>query len=266
MAQPLSTFVEYFAEENDPYHPLGAVLTNFSPLSGRTPAELYASCSSAAYPLPLLVAGANHRPIFLLAPFAIDALPGSVEPPRKFGFIGDISARGQVPGLLEIANAIFHRTGNVTVLERGDVMAAFQALPQGEVILPVPGAAAAAVGGQAQAGLATHDIETRRAMPIPHEFAAAILVKYNTGTLTWEWLWTNVAVPTLADAAKAAAYELFLDFLQVSSTNRAGANVGDPARSPATEMDHGAGIVTPDIRDKALQVAWHFLHPIFFNI
>lgn len=101
-------------------------------------------------------------------------------------------------------------------------------------------------------------------MSIPHEYVAAILVEFNNGTLTWEWLWTNVAKPTIADAAKAAAYELFLDFLQVSWMNRAGANAGDPDRDPVTEMDHGAGIVTPSIQDKALQVAEDFLpglHP-----
>lgn len=162
MAHPLSNFVEYFAEENDPYHPLGAVLTNFSPLSRRMPAELYWSCSSAAYPLPLLMAGANHCPIVVLAPFAIDALPGSVEPPGKFGFIGDISACGKVPGLLETTNAMFHHTGNITILERGEAMAVFQALPYGQIILPVAGTAGAAgtaVGGQGQGGLATHDVE-----------------------------------------------------------------------------------------------------------
>lgn len=172
-----------FHGKANPYPTAGGVLTNFSPASGCTPAELYGSCSSDASPLPLLLAGPGHRPIVLVAPFLADSLPGTATPPQKVALVGDITGRGQIPGLLEVTNNIFHRTGNVTVLTNGDVLAAFQGLAADEVLLPVPGAVPA-----------TQVLETRRAMPIPHALVPAIMTHFNEGHLTWMWLWGTLGV------------------------------------------------------------------------
>jgi hypothetical protein len=148
MANPYSTFVEFFHQEVDPYAPRGAVLTNFDMGAGaRTPAQLFADCSSMAYPLPLLMAGADGQPVIGIAPFIVNTLPGLNLAQTKYGFMGDMSPQGQLPGLVEITAECFHQTNVATVLQRADAMAAFQALAAGDTILPVPGAAAPVTAG-----------------------------------------------------------------------------------------------------------------------
>jgi hypothetical protein len=259
MADPYATFVAYFQHEPDPYLPLGSVLTPFLP-GANQPAELLANCASLAYPLPLLMAGTDHRPLLTVAPFAPDALPGMAVAARKYGFLGDVTEAGQLPGLVSLEATCFHQAPAVEVLTRGDVMAAWTTLPALSDNLGAPIAPAApAVGAAAPAPPATHNVTTRRAMPVPHEYVATILERFNTGELTWRWLWENVAVLILADPAREAAYGGFLDYLQASSTRRPGPNPGDPERPPATEFDHGGGLVTPQVRDKGLAVARSFL-------
>ena len=67
-------------------------------------------------------------------------------------------------------------------------------------------------------------IWTRKAMPMPHACAQALVDRYCTNDLDW-WVWTNVGQPINAAPAMAVSHEIFLDFIRLSSTLR----VSDPA-------------------------------------
>ena len=106
--------------------------------------------------------------------------------------MGDVSPQGQLPGLVEITNECFHQTQPTAVLERADVMAAFNALPAAtDDLLPIPAAQPVQAGAQVAIAQNVRNVVTRRAMPIPHEYVPVILARFNEGTLNWRWLWTN---------------------------------------------------------------------------
>jgi len=109
------------------------------------------------------------------------------------------------------------------------------------------------------AAAATHNVIMRRTTPIPHQFAEDIMDHYVRGELTWHFLWTDVVAPILADANMTQVYSIFLDFLQVASTRRAGLAVADPARNPEMEQEYGGIITTPMLQDKSMEVAHSFL-------
>jgi len=143
-----------------------------------------------------------------VAPFSPAALPGQAPAEGKYVFCGDVTANGVLPGLVHVTNQSFHQMVAVPVLVRGDVAAAaWTALPAGESLLEVLDAAAT-----------THNVITRRATPIPQQFAENIMDHYMRGELTWHFLWTDVAAPILADVNMTQVYGIFLDFLQVAST------------------------------------------------
>ena len=76
MANPVSTFVELFVQTPDPYVPRGTVLTGFATgANAHTPAQLWGDCTSDQYPMVLLMAGADSRPIVATAPFTEQQLP-----------------------------------------------------------------------------------------------------------------------------------------------------------------------------------------------
>ena len=89
-------------------------------------------------------------------------------------------------------------------------------------------------------------------MPLPHQFVTAALTAQRTGQLDWRWLWTNVAVPIMADAALVQAYDPLLDCLRAASTNVAGANPGDPVAAPATSR---AASIADDPTGHLIEVA-----------
>jgi hypothetical protein len=192
-----------------------------------------------------------------VAPYALNRLPGINAPLTKFALMGDMSPEGQLPGLVEITSDCFFQTGQVTVLDNADVAAVFAALPAGDSLLPVPVAQGAQAGGQ---GVPPNVrvVNTRRAMPIPHEYAAPLLTQFNAGTLSWQWIWENAVADILADPAKDNDYRLFVDYVLASCTLRPGAQAGQPDRNPATAMNHN-GLAPPVARDQAIEVARHFL-------
>jgi len=249
MADPISSFRRYFQTTTDPYVPLGAVYDSFNviaPIMG--PAALIGALESAAYPLPLLLSGDNQAPLVVVTAFTPTALPGRAAPEGKYAFCGDVSANMVLPGLVCITNQSFHQRQATTVLERGDIEAAWAALPAGDALLASPDAAAN-----------THDVTTPRAMPIPHQYTKAVLLAYVQGTLTWRSLWADVAVAVLADVNQSQAYSAFLDFLQVASTRHPPVQTGDPKRQLETEMAYAGALMTPVIQERALQVARNFL-------
>jgi len=212
------------------------------------PANLIGILESTIYPLPLLLSGTDHRLLVAIAPFAPTALPGQAPADGKYVLCGDVTANGVLPSLVRVTNQSFHQMAAVPVLVRGDVATAWTALPAGENLLEIPDAAAA-----------MHNITTRRATPIPHQFAENIIDRYVRRDLTWRLLWTDVVMPILADANMIQAYGIFLDFLQVASTRQAGLAAADPARHPETEQEY-AGVITPlTLQDKSMEVARSFL-------
>ena len=249
MADPVASFRRYFHDTADPYVPLGSIYDSFGTTApAMAPAALIGALESTVYSLPLLLSGTDHVPLVAVAPFAPTALPGQAPAEGKYAFCGDVTAGGVLPGLVRVVNQSFHQTAAVPVLERDDTAAAWAARPAGEALLEVPAA-----------GDAVHNVVTRRAMPIPHQFTETILDSYLRGTLSWRSLWNEVAVPILGDPALTQAYGTFVDFLQVASTLRAGAAAADPPRSPETEMDYPGVRTTPAIQDKSLVVARNFL-------
>lgn len=249
MADPVSSFRRYFQDTVDPYVPLGAVYDSFGTTAPpMTPAALIGSIESSVYVLPLLLSGTDHAPIVGVAPFSPTALPGLAAAEGKYLFCGDVTENGVLPGLVRVLNPSFNRTAAVPVLARGDVAAAWAARAAGEPLLEVPAV-----------GVATHDVVTRRAMAIPHEYAQQVLQMYVDGSISWRSLWDTIAADILADAAKEQAYGAFLDYLQVASTARAGAAAGDPVRNPETEMDYPGVRTTPALQEKSLVVARNFL-------
>jgi len=248
MADPIATFRRYFQMAANPYMDLATLYGSFEAVPALQPAGILATTESLAYPLPLLMANNNHVPILAIAPFSARVLPGAVAPVNKFAFAGDVSAEGSLPSLVAVTAACFHLTDNVPVLPRTDIEAAWTALPVADNVLPVP--------------LVADNPEmarTRCAMPLPHDYAGAILGAYVDGTLSWRWLWTAVAVPIMANPVQVVAYATFLDYLRVASTARAGVPAGAADRAPGTELEHHGVLTTPAIQDLAMGVARHFL-------
>ena len=248
MAEQAATFRRFFRNRNDPFVPRGSLLASFDAATATQPALLLSRTMSTEYPLPLLMSGTNHEPVLAIAPFDRALLPGMAPPAFKYALCGDVTDGGAMPGLLQVNSDSFHQTGQCTVLERADATAAWTAAGPDVLLLEPP-----AVGAN------THQVTSRRSMPIPHEYAEVVLDQHAQGSLSWRWLWQAVAVPMLADAGRTQDYALFLDYLQVASTQRAGLNAGDPARGPATELDYAGVLTTRGLQDRALSIARQFL-------
>jgi hypothetical protein len=195
-----------------------------------------------------LAAKINGTPALYLAPFGAATLPGVALPATKFAFLGDFSQSGNPPALATITANFFHLSGNATVLEVGDIAAAWVGVAVGAQLLAPP-----------VAGANTEQVQTRNSMPVPHAYTNAVLHAYANGILTWEWFWTNVGAPIIVDPTQAADLEPFTNYLRVSSTQRPPAAAGGADRAPATQRDLAAVATTPAIQDQAMAKAREFL-------
>jgi hypothetical protein len=252
MANPLTSFRELYAATPNPYAAPGDLYNTFQAVVGNVPATILATTESTAYPLALLCASEELKPLIILAPFSMRAvLPGAAVPQHKYGFCGDFSTGGAMPPLTQVSAAHFHLTNETSVLPEAAMAAAWMGVPAGELVLGVPDPAENPVL-----------VRTRSAMPIPHDFLHDIIDAYNAGTLTWQWLWEQVAVQILADVNQTAAYQPFIDYLRVSSTRRppaAPAAAGALPREPATMLNIVGALVGPTVQEMGLTVARGFL-------
>ena len=169
-------------------------------------------------------------------------------PTNKYAFYGDFSQAGNPPALLSVTANFFHLAPIATVLAAAGMAAAWAAIPIGENLLPPPAA-----------GDATEQVQTRNSMPVPHEYTRGVIVAYANGTLTWEWLWTNVGVPILGDAQQSVDYLPFADYLRVAMTQQAPAAVGGAIWAPAMVLEITAVHTTPALQDQAMAKAREFL-------
>ena len=76
MATLQRTFRAYFTDTPNPYANRGDLGQAFQPDPGVQPGALLATADSLTYPLPLLLAGRDGKPIITIAPFADPQLPG----------------------------------------------------------------------------------------------------------------------------------------------------------------------------------------------
>jgi len=247
MAEDMATFRSYYEDTPNPYPTAGAVMQNFA-VGAQQPAQIMASLPSNQYPLPTLLASATHHPMLAIGPFNMMGLPGIAAPAGTYAFTGDVSPNGALPSLVMVTNQSFRVTGNVTVLVNDDVTTAAAALPAGTLLLPPPAA-----------GANTRQVETRRAVPIPHRFVTDLLQLQAAGTLTWMQVWARVVTVILADPQMLVDFTLFVDYVALSMTQREPAAAGGPIRDPASELPYTGVITTPAIQDRAMEVAHQFL-------
>ena len=247
MANPVSSFCDYYRVNPDPYPDAAAFYTPFRADPAVLPATIINSLESPTYPIALLMAGTDHRPLAAVAPFSPVALPGMGAAANKYVFVGDVSANGALPALVSLTNNCFHLTDNVDVLAAAELAAAWAALPAGEDRLPPPAA-----------GANVEQKRTRSVMPIPHPYAGPILEQMVAGTLTWRWLYENVATTVRGDPAQALAYAELVNYIDVSSTRRPGVG-GGPDRDPQMEMNHVGVLTMPALQECAMTVGRNFL-------
>jgi hypothetical protein len=138
--------------------------------------------------------------------------------------------------------------GNVSVVEVGNVEAAWMALPFAENLLPPP-----------VAGTNTEQIQMRNSMPILHQYTEAVIMANSLGSLMWHWLWDHVGSVIVGDPQQLADYQSFVDYLQVSLTQRALAAAGGQVWVPATAMNIVPAITMPVIQDQAMAQARIYL-------
>jgi hypothetical protein len=96
-------------------------------------------------------------------------------------------------------------------------------------------------------------------MPIPHEYAQAVIAANSAGLLTWHWIWEQVGAVIAADPQQLVDYQPFVDYLQVSTTQRAPVAVGGQIRLPATAANIVPVITMPSIQDQAMAHARIYL-------
>jgi hypothetical protein len=202
MADPPTTFRQYYFATPDPYPAPGDVYASFLPGGALQPAVILAATESTAYPsLLMLAAEGTFAPQLALAPFSSQTLPGVAPPADKFAFGGDVSPSGVLPSIITLTSANFHQVVNTTVLEMADTTVAWTGAPQGTMVLPVP-----------VAGANVEQISMRRALPVPPPYAGVTMQAWASGGLSWQWLWENTAVPIQAAAAELVAYQPGLIF------------------------------------------------------
>ena len=248
MANPATTYAEYFGTAANPYEPRKAQYNGFAPQPTLQPQGILQSLESASYPSALIAATTDNTPILYLAPFSAATLPGVAPPVNKTAFLGDFSQAGNPPALVTVIPGFFHLSGNVSVAEVGDVGAAWTALPVGDDFLPPPAA-----------GANTDLVQTRNSMPIPHGYTQAVITANSSGSLTWRWLWDQVGAAIVGDPQQLVDYQPFVDYLQVSSTQRAPAAAGGQVRLPATATNVVPVITMPVIQDQAMAHARTYL-------
>jgi hypothetical protein len=240
-------FHEYFTQEANPYPDVGRLLHRFRADGVITPASLLVEAdASYGYPISFLLASDSHLPEVAIMPFT-HGLPGTPDR-KKYAQLGDMTGSGHTPDLVEVHSGWFHLTAQVSVPTNDEMTFLWAALPVAEPLLAPPLAGAGVVNTQA-----------RRSVPIPHEYVTMIIVAQDQGHLTWRWLWTNVGDPMRVDPALALAYQPFLDFLKVSSTQRPPAVVGGAPINPDTELAIPVARVNSAVRERALLLATTFL-------
>ena len=233
-------YAQYFSQVASPYTLPREILDGFAASNGTAPADLFRTVDSTSYPVPLLFATDQHKPEVLIAPFN-HGLPG-VAGAKKYAISGDISNGGQVPDLRELVADHFYLAPTVTVRTSATMGAEWAAHPTDD-LLP----------GHQAVGDGLEEVRTRRSVPIPHAYVAAILEGREQGSLTWRWLWNTVCQPVVSNPEELAAYGSFLDFVRVSSTKRHG------EETAATEQALPLAAVTGGVRDQALTLAVRFL-------
>ena len=240
-------FHEYFTQEANPYPEIGNLHTQFRADPGVTPAALLSEADAGyGYPIPFLLASDKHLPEVALMPFS-HGLPGTPDR-KKYALLGDISASGQTPDLVEVTSVWFRLTAQVSVPLNEEMAALWAATPAADSLLSPP-----LVG----AGVAL--TQSRRSVPVPHEYASMVLVAQEQGTLSWRWLWANIGEPIRTNPVQLVAYGLLLDFLKVACTQRPPTVAGGNAVPPDAEIPIAVARVNVTVRDKALSLATTFL-------
>jgi hypothetical protein len=241
-------FHEYFTQEANPYSGAGNLLHQFRADPAITPASLLNEADSLfRYPLSFLLASDQHLPEVAVMPFS-HGLPGMPDR-KKYALLGDLSVSGLVPDMVEVTNFWFRLTSHVSVPTNDEMANQWLAAPAADILLPPPLAPGAGV-------VAT---QSRRSIPIPHEYISMIIVAQEQGLLSWRWLWANVGEPIRMDPGQLLPYGSFLDFLRVACTQRPPAVLGGGHLSPDAEMSIVVARVTSEVREQALHLATTFL-------
>jgi hypothetical protein len=89
-------------------------------------------------------------------------------------------------------------------------------------------------------------------MHIPHEYTQADIAANLAGLLTWHWIWEQVGAVIAADPQQLVDYQPFVDYLRVSTTQRAPVAVEGQIRLPATTANIVPAITMPSIQDQAM--------------
>ena len=247
MANLNRNFREYFHNVADPYPTVESFYNPFRADPAVQPATIVNSLESNTYPLALLMAGSDHNPVLVVAPFSPPALPGAAVAANKYACAGDISPNGALPALVQISNACFHLTDNVDVLVQGDMGAAWAALPVGALTLDPPAA-----------GANVDNIRTRMVMPLTHRFVGPAYDAIQQNIFTWQWISTNICDVVMADPVLAVEGIELVNFVRVASTRRSAVG-GGAVRDPQVEMNITGALTTAAIQDKAMTHARDFL-------
>ena len=105
----------------------------------------------------------------------------------------------------------------------------------------------------------TEEVHSRGAVPVSHEYAAAIINAKEQGNLDWQWLWTNVGSAITQDIDQTAQYQVFLDFLRVASVYRPPVQAGNADRDPQVEREIVVARATGSVKDAARTAAAVYL-------
>jgi hypothetical protein len=238
-------FHEYFTQEENPYPNPGDLLHLFRADPLITPASLLSEADSTrGYPLAFLLASSQHVPELAIMPFSF-GLPGITN--NKLALLSDMSSSGQSPDMIAVENLWFHLSGQVPVPTNDEMVNQWTANPAVQ-LLPPP-----------LAGNGVGQAQSRKCVPLPHEYATMMILAKEQGTLTWRWLWTNVGEPIRLDPTQQLAYATFLDFLRVASTQRSPAAVGGIALDPAPEVAIIVARASATVKDRAIRLATTFL-------
>ena len=238
-------FHEYFTQETNPYQTPGDLLRLFRPDATITPASLVIEADATrGYPLIFLLASDLHAPEVAIMPFSF-GLPGT--PNLKYACLSDMSASGQIPDMIQVDNGWFRLTAQVPVPTNAEMSNQWAADPA-LVLLPPP-----------LAGNGVIQTQTRKSVPVPHEYAAMVILAKEQGILTWRWLWANLGVPISGDPTQLLAYSSFLDYLRVASTQRSPPLAGGVVLDPDAELSITVARASATVKDRALRLAISFL-------
>lgn len=235
MDQPARTFRQYLDANPDPHAGNAGALQEAHRLvanGGPTAAQLFAQCDSALRPTFYMGCTPVPAPVLLIAPYTADEL-GLPPTGEKYAYSRDVSDDGNIPPILAIDQGAFDEVGPVEVPDTPTFMVQFQGRPAGDDAMAPPVAA-------------SEQVTTRNIWPIPYPYIRAILQQQHYHDLKWEWIYNNVITPIMTDPAQLAAYQLFIDWVRVSSTLQAAA-AGGPHLAPATNLNYEAvfGLARP---------------------